>query len=190
MKSLRFYAFAFTLSVSLCGLNATDVFAQGQTLTPQIAKNQFEEKTNSPAVEETPKSESNQPSVSFSSRTMPKLTRPGVQTSQTLPLTLSEAIQKALENNNDIDVAKNDVRIAEQTLRSLLGYYDGVFTINPNIDRNSTTGREATTDFRVNGDFLRDDWRLLALFVNNSPRLLVNSIETWSNIDQMPIQFI
>jgi len=165
MKSLRFYATVFTLSVTLYGLNAVEAFAQGQTSTPQIAKNEGNTRTNTTKEE-------NESSPTFSNRTTtPKLSRTGVQNSQTMPLTLSEAIRKALENNNDIEVAKNDVRIAESNLRSLLGIYDPVFTINPNIDRSSTTGQGATTDFRVNGDFtqqIKPGGGNYRVFLNNS----------------------
>lgn len=165
MKSLRFYAIVFTLSVTIYGLNAVEADAQGQTSTPQIAKNDGNTRTNT-AKEENPSS------PTFSNRTATlKLSRTGVQNSQTMPLTLSEAIRKALENNNDIEVAKNDVRIAESNLRSLLGIYDPVFTINPNIDRSSTTGQGATTDFRVNGDFtqqIKPGGGNYRVFLNNS----------------------
>lgn len=168
---MRFYALIFILSVLFCGLYATNAVAQGQTIVPQIAKNQADSKSNSEKQESKPSRDENQPSFTISNRTAPNLSRPGVQTAQTLPLTLSEAIRKALENNNDIEVAKNDVRIAEQSLRSLLGFYDPVFTIQPNIDRNSTTGRGATTDFRVNSEFLQQvkpGGGTLRAFLNNS----------------------
>jgi outer membrane protein len=170
MKSLRFYALIFTFTVSFCGLDAAP--AQGQTTTPQIASNQGDPRTNPVKQESSAVPEENQPAVSFSTRTpAPKLSRTGVQNSQTMPLTLNEAIRKALENNNDIEIAKNDVRIAEQTLRSFLGFYDGVFTFNPNLDRNSTTGRSATTDFRVNSEYLQQvkpGGGTLRGFLNNS----------------------
>ena len=170
MKSLRFYALIFTLSVSFGGLNAVDSFAQTQP--PQLAKNNPVPETNILKEENAPKTEENQPAVSFSNRTTaPKLTRTGVQNSQTMTLTLGEAIRKALENNNDIEIAKNDVKIAESTLRSLLGFYDGVFTFSPNLDRSSTTGRSATTDFRVNSDFNQQIQRgggTVRGFLNNS----------------------
>ena len=167
MKTLRFYAIIFTFFATFGGLGVFEIFAQTPASTPQIAKNTSENKT-----EESPKPEENQPSLTFSNLTnAPKMSRVGVQTSQTLPLTLNEAIRKALENNNDIEVAKNDVRIAESTLRSLLGFYDGVFLIQPNLDRSSTTGREATTDFRVNSDFtqqVKQGGGTLRGFLNNS----------------------
>lgn len=171
MRSLRFYALVFCLSVSLCGLNAVESFAQTETTTPQIARNQVETKTNFGKEESSTKTENNQPSFSFSNKNAPTLSRTGVQNSQTMPLTLGEAIRKALENNNDIEIAKNDVRIAESTLRSLLGFYDPVFTVSPNLDRNSTTGRGATTDFRVNSEFtgqVKPGGGNYRVFLNNS----------------------
>ena len=41
-----------------------------------------------------------------------------------LPLTLEEAIERALQNNNDIDTSRNDVQIAEFNLRGARGVYD------------------------------------------------------------------
>ncbi len=171
MKSLRFYALFLTLSVSLCGLYAVETAAQTQTTTPQIAKNQADTRINDPKEETSVKPEENQPTFSFSTKTAPNLSRTGVQNSQTLPLTLNEAITRALQNNNDIEVAKNDVRIAESTLRSQLGFYDPVFRIQPNLDRSSTTGRSATTDFRVNSDYtqqIKPGGGTVTGFLNNS----------------------
>ena len=82
-----------------------------------------------------------------------KLTRVGVQTAQPLPLSLQEAIRRALENNNEIEVSRGDVRFQETQVRSLLGAYDPVFTVQPNFTRNNTTGSAATNDFRVNSNF-------------------------------------
>lgn len=63
----------------------------------------------------------------------PILTRLGVQSDNLLPLSLNEAIRRALENNNDIEVARNDVLLAETTLRSFRGVYDPVLNFNPEI---------------------------------------------------------
>ncbi len=92
------------------------------------------------------------------------LTRIGVQTGQTLPITLTEAIRRALENNNSIEVARNDVKISESTLRSLQGFYDPVFSISPNYRRNiqpqpttlggaGSTGTTESSNFTVNSSF-------------------------------------
>jgi HAE1 family hydrophobic/amphiphilic exporter-1 len=65
---------------------------------------------------------------------VPSLNRLGVG-SEALPLSLNEAIKRALENNNDIEVARDDVRFAETQLRSLEGVFDPVFTITPQYDK-------------------------------------------------------
>src|SRR5215207_2389811 len=62
---------------------------------------------------------------------MPSLVRVGVTGTDTLSLTLNEAIRRALENNNDIEIARADVRLAEQTLNALNGVFDPVFTYTP-----------------------------------------------------------
>ena len=55
--------------------------------------------------------------------------------SESVPLSLNDAIKRALENNNDIEVARDDVRFAETQLRSLEGIFDPVFTITPQYDK-------------------------------------------------------
>jgi HAE1 family hydrophobic/amphiphilic exporter-1 len=68
----------------------------------------------------------------------PDLTRLGVISSNVLPLSLNDAIRRALQNNNDIEVARDDVRFAETQLRSLYGFYDPVFSITPQYTKNVT----------------------------------------------------
>jgi len=65
---------------------------------------------------------------------MPNITRLGISSDQSITLTLNEAIRRALENNNDIEVARTNVRFAETSLRALQGVYDPVFSISPQID--------------------------------------------------------
>ncbi len=66
---------------------------------------------------------------------IPDMTRLGVVSSQQLPLSLNEAIKRALENNNDIEVARDDVRFAETQLRALEGTFDPIFAITPTYDK-------------------------------------------------------
>jgi len=56
----------------------------------------------------------------------------------TLTLTLNEAIRRALQNNNDIEVSRNDVRFAETQLRSLQGVYQPSFNVTPQFDKRIT----------------------------------------------------
>jgi outer membrane protein len=65
---------------------------------------------------------------------IPSLQRLGVGT-ETLPLTLNDAIKRALENNNDIEIARDDVRIAETQFRALEGIFDPIFEITPQYDK-------------------------------------------------------
>jgi outer membrane protein TolC len=69
---------------------------------------------------------------------MPDLTRVGIINSNILTLSLNDAIRKALQNNNDIEIARDDVRYAEQQLRALYGFYDPVFSVTPQIIHNIT----------------------------------------------------
>src|SRR5438552_5727095 len=66
---------------------------------------------------------------------LPDLTRLGVLSSNVLVLSVNDAIRRALQNNNDIEVARDDVRVAEQRLRALYGVYDPVFSVTPAFDQ-------------------------------------------------------
>ena len=110
-------------------------------------------------------------SVSASSNSFAPISRVGVQTGQTLTLTLTDAVRRALENNNDIEIARNDVKISETTLRSLQGVYDPVFTITPTFSRSGRNGTSATNNFSANAGFsqlFQDGGGSIQPFFNNS----------------------
>jgi len=69
---------------------------------------------------------------------LPNLSRLGIDSGNTLTLSLNEAIKKTLENNNHIEVARDDVRFAETQLRVFEGVYDPYFAITPQIDKRIT----------------------------------------------------
>ena len=99
------------------------------------------------------------------------LERIGVDPRQTRTLTLNQAIRLALSNNNSIAVARDDVRIAESGLRSLEGFYDPGFTVNPSYDRNQTNGQVATNDLRFNSSFdgnIKQGGGTYSVFFNNT----------------------
>ena len=92
---------------------------------------------------------------------MPNLTRLGVTTDNTLALSLNDAVKRALENNNDIEIARDDVRFAETQLRSLEGVYDPFLSFTPQIDKRvtpvqnifaggGTQGQVSTTTYSLN----------------------------------------
>lgn len=82
------------------------------------------------------------------------LVRVGVQTADPIPLSVSDAIRKVLENNNAIEVTRDDVRFQETQIRAIRGIYDPLLTLVPTYTRNSTTGSAATNDFSVNANIL------------------------------------
>jgi len=92
---------------------------------------------------------------------LPEIKRLGTNGTK-LALSLNDAVRIGLENNNEIEIARDEVRFAETTLRSLRGIYDPVFSVTPLIDYSvsptsnllggsrSNPGRVRQTDFLVN----------------------------------------
>lgn len=138
MKISRYFFLNISLFAFLFGASLQEVSAQN----PQIAKNISEAKEVSEEPERK-SSVSTKPETNSASERI--LNRVGIQTDQTISITLNDAIKKALENNNDIEIAKDDVRIAESNLRSLLGVYDLTFTYSPTYSRQSITGAADST---------------------------------------------
>lgn len=161
MKIIRYFAFYSCVSVVLAGFGGSIIQAQTPPAEPQTAKNIAEAKENTSKVEteiaaapvlgETIETEKIDASLSNYSTT--SLSRIGIQTSQTQTLSLNEAIRKALENNNDIEVARDDVRFQETQLRSFLGTYDPILSLSPTFSRSSSTSSTASNDFRLNAGF-------------------------------------
>ncbi len=158
MKTIRFLSIVSSLILITVLFCNSKLIAQQKEI--QIAKNSVTVANDSTTADSDAEkagseisTDLNEPKQNYSNSNL--LKRVGIQTVQTKSLTLNEAIRLALQNNNDIEIARDDVKIAELNLRSLEGVFDGVFTINPNYDRNSITGRDATNDFRLNSDFTR-----------------------------------
>jgi HAE1 family hydrophobic/amphiphilic exporter-1 len=110
---------------------------------------------------------------------LPNLSRLGVTSDNTLTLSLNDAIRRALENNNNIEVARNDVRFNEATLRSLEGIYDPVFNFNPQLNNqlqsqqstlgggSTVTTTDLTGNSSVNKFFSRGGGNYEFFFNNN-----------------------
>jgi outer membrane protein len=112
---------------------------------------------------------------------MPSLARVGISGTDTVSLSLNDAIRRTLENNNQIEIARGDVRLAEQTLYSLEGIYDPVFTYTPEVNNSvrpvvnifggaGTAGTVSTTDYNndvaVNKQFGRGGGNFTYFFNN------------------------
>ena len=74
---------------------------------------------------------------------LPDLTRVGVVSSNVLTLSMNDAIRQALQNNNDIEVAKDDVRFAETATAFALR------RIRSGIQRHATDHQECDSRKRV-----------------------------------------
>ncbi len=69
---------------------------------------------------------------------LPSLNRVGVDTNEQQPMSLREAIALALTNNKDIEVARDNVKIAEYDLLSTRGAYDPRFSAQSYYERIKT----------------------------------------------------
>src|ERR1041384_1033126 len=66
---------------------------------------------------------------------LPEMSRVGIDVNRQQPLSLRDALAMALENNKDIEVARQNVRIAEFDLRGAQGAYDPRFTTTAFYER-------------------------------------------------------
>src|SRR5437879_232343 len=91
---------------------------------------------------------------------LPPLTRVGVDLSEQKPLTMREAITMALQNNKDIEVARDNVSIAEADLLTAHGAYDPRLSAQSYFERIKTpaasflsgaSGAVETSDFTNTG---------------------------------------
>jgi outer membrane protein len=90
--------------------------SRAQEPTPLPTPSRAEQTVTVPAVAIDYRANESQP--------LPPLNRVGVDTSEQQPMTLREAIALALANNKDIEVARDNVKIAEFDLLSSRGAYD------------------------------------------------------------------
>lgn len=119
------------------------------------------------------------PNFQNDDETLPDLGLVGVDMMSQKPLTLREAITLALENNKDIEVTRQNVRIAEFDLQSLRGVYEPRLTGQTFYERSTvpntsifSTNRTTTTgtivgNATVQGFIPRYGTQLSGTFANN-----------------------
>ena len=154
----------FLMSCVALVISATSVHAQSE----QLARNTVETTSELPAGEATSAKPLSNPTAM---PPKPNIARVGVQTADPIPLSIDDAIRKALSSNNSIEIARDDVRFQETQIRSIRGFYDPVFTVTPTYTRNSTTGSNATSDFSLNSNvltFIRPGGGNYQAFFNNT----------------------
>jgi len=90
------------------------------------------------------------PNFQASPRPLPSPDRVGVDLSNQLSLTIDQAIDMALRNNNNIDVARNNFQINEFNLRAARGVYDPLLS-SENFYESATTPTASAIGGAVNG---------------------------------------
>jgi outer membrane protein TolC len=98
-----------------------------------------------------------QPKFQSPTRPMPTSERVGVSVDNQLPLTLEQAIELALRNNNDIDASRNDARISDISLTGARGAYDPLL-ISENYYERLTTPTASAIGGAVNGAVTQTRW--------------------------------
>ena len=137
------------LGATLC---ASGVFVSAQSLSPTPPSNPAQrDATRPPGSEQNQQQNPNSPGANQEPPEpnfpkieprplppLPNLQRLGITSANGISLSLNDAIKRALQNNNDIEVARDDVRYSETVLRSLQGVYQPTFSITPQIDKRIT----------------------------------------------------
>jgi HAE1 family hydrophobic/amphiphilic exporter-1 len=136
----RVSAFTLVLFFCLFMLNLTST-AQTPTPTTTPTPSNVALPTDVPPVA---------PNFEAEDRPLPTTDRVGVDVADQLSLTLEEAIEMALKNNNDIDVSRIDVQIAEFNLRAARGVYDPLLN-SQSFYESATTPVASTIGGAVNG---------------------------------------
>ncbi|MDQ2746852.1 MAG: TolC family protein [Acidobacteriota bacterium] len=127
-------------TAGIFGFGARTIAAQTVEPTPPIAE---------PSATPTAAAPQNNPISSNTVSNAPDLNRVGIEPTQPVSLSLNAAIRRALENNNNIEVSRDDVRLQETQLRSLTGAFDTDITLTPNYTHSSNTGSNASNDLRL-----------------------------------------
>jgi len=129
---LRSYKTLFIAVLVLAGSISAQDPAPSPTATPAVSDKQQvapERLQGVPAIA---------PNYRSDDRSLPDLGRVGVDMLDQRSLTLNDAIRLALENNNDIEVTRHNVKSAEFDLKAARGYYQPRLTGTTSYERATT----------------------------------------------------
>lgn len=101
---------------------------------------------------------------------LPELNRVGVDMNRQRPLSLREALSMALENNKDIEVARENVRIAEFDLHGARGAYDPRFITQAFYERVESPISSFLAGGQ-NGSTIQTDYTATARLEGQAPKL-------------------
>jgi outer membrane protein len=162
-NNMKKHLYLFTLILFI--LSFSKVKAQDATPTPTPTPKVVEEKQVNDVQKVKPENLQNVPTVApnyqADDKSLPELGLVGVDMMRQKPISLKEAIVFALDNNKDIEVSRQNVRIAEFDLQSARGFYEPRFTGQtfyeratvPNVSIFSTNRTTTTGSFVGNAGF-------------------------------------
>src|ERR1041384_7028127 len=101
---------------------------------------------------------------------LPEMSRVGIDVNRQQPLSLREALSMALANNKDIEVARENVRIADFDLRGAQGAYDPRFTTSAFYER-AENPISSFLSGGQNGSTIQSDYTATARLEGQSPKL-------------------
>lgn len=130
MKKQLFLSFILLIFLSLTGAQAQD---STPTPTPAPTPNDAQ-KVQPENLQGVPRIA---PNYQSNDRSLPDLGRVGVDMTVQKPLSMREAIALALENNKDIEVARDNTRIAEFDLSAARGFYEPRLTAQTFYERST-----------------------------------------------------
>src|SRR5688500_14365845 len=102
-------------------------------------------------------------------RPLPEMSRVGVDLSLQRPLSLRDAISMALKNNKDIEVARDNVKIAEFDLLGARGAYDPRFSTTSYFERIESPISSFLSG-GTNGSVVQNDYTANARFEGLAPK--------------------
>jgi outer membrane protein len=111
---------------------------------------------------------------------LPELDRVGIDANQQRPLSLHDALSMALQNNKDIEVARENVRIAEFDLLGAKGAYDPRFTTTSFYERIKSPVASFLSGGQ-NGSTVQSDYSGSARFEGLSPFMGGNYVFDFSS---------
>jgi HAE1 family hydrophobic/amphiphilic exporter-1 len=127
------------------------VFAQVPAATPPSEiPSRVGDVSGAPPAELPPEPPPIAPNFEAPLRPLPSAERVGVDVADQLTLTLEQAVELALKNNNDIDTSRNDVQIAEFNLKGARGVYDPLLE-SESYYESATTPTASAIGGAVNG---------------------------------------
>ena len=138
--------------------------------SPTVVPRPETENVPPPVRQELPNVPEVAPEYEAPARALPELGRVGVDSAEQRPLTMREAMEMALVNNKDIEVARSNVKIAEFDLLGAHGFYDPRFSTFSYYERSVTPTSNFLSGGGANGAVTQSDFTGTVRFEGLTPK--------------------